>query len=471
MTQENSYNRDIVMELQKANRLKAEGNYQEAVQTLQSVITKDPQCAPAYNNLGAIYYLCQDFQLAVSAYQAAINIKPDFLDAYYNLALAQGKSHLYEEAMITYRALLALNPQHAGAQYQIAMLYIQRHDYASAEKILIKLSEEYPNHFESIANLALCYLQRGRLDLAAKCYYRALEFMPNDRDILYNLGVIHMQQGYPADGMNFYLRAVKADPDYFEAHHNLAAAYLMRRKYEEAEKHFEEALRIKPDDAALKHTLQILRQDKSLTGSAPAYIQSLFDSYANYYEPHLLTYLHYQVPQKLHDALQATIKTPISGAVLDIGCGTGLCGPLFKHYATHLSGVDLSPNMLAIAQQKQIYDELAAADAIVYLTKHTQEYSLMIAADVLVYFGELQVLLAAASNALKPGGYFLFNVEAGTGEDFVITPSGRFAHSEAYLNRLAQTCQFEVVLLQPEILRYQEEQPVKGFICIWRRAS
>ncbi len=471
MTQENSYDRAIVMELQKANRLKAEGNYQQAVQTLQEVIAKDPQCAPAYNNLGAIYYICQDYQLAASAYQTAIDIKPDFLDAYYNLALAQSKSHLYEEAMITYRALLALNPQHAGAQFQVAILFIQRRDYASAEKILVKLSEDYPNHFESIANLALCYLQRGRLDLAANSYYRALEVMPNDRDILYNLGVIHMQQGYPADGMNFYLRAVKADPDYFEAHHNLAAAYLMRRKYEEAEKHFEEALRIKPDDAALRHTLQILRQDKTLTGSAPAYIQSLFDSYANYYEPHLLTYLHYQVPQKLHDAFQATVPNATPGKVLDLGCGTGLCGPIFKHYASHLAGVDLSPNMLAIAQQKQIYHELAAADAIIYLSQHRDEYSLMIAADVLVYFGELQFLIAGVSKALQPGGYFLFNVEVGTAEDFVITPSGRFAHSESYLRRLAASHQFEVVLLQPEVLRYQEEQPVKGYICIWRRAS
>ena len=32
--------------------------------------------------------------------------------------------------------------------------------------------------------------------------------------------------------------------------------------------------------------------------------------------------------------------------VLDLGCGTGLCGPLLRPYARALAGVDLSPQML-----------------------------------------------------------------------------------------------------------------------------
>ena len=36
--------------------------------------------------------------------------------------------------------------------------------------------------------------------------------------------------------------------------------------------------------------------------------------------------------------------------VLDIGCGTGLCGPLVAPYARRLVGVDLSGRMLAQAE-------------------------------------------------------------------------------------------------------------------------
>lgn len=471
MSEEQGYHRDVVIKLQSANRLKMAGQYQEAVQMLQAVIAEDPQCAPAYNNLGAIYYLCKDYQLAVAAYQSALDIKPNYLDAYYNLALAQTKCELHEEAMVTYRALLTLQPEHAGARFQAGSLLMLRRDYAAAQHEFNVLLKYHPEHFESLANLALCYLQIGRLDLAAKCYSQALELVPEDSDILFNLGVIHMQQGYAADGIQYYQRAVKTAPNYYDAHHNLAAAFLMRRDYQQAQYHFQEALRIQPDNAALRHTLQILKQDPGLTGSAPAYIRSLFDSYAGYYEPHLLTHLHYQVPEKLHEAmLSVAAPHAVSGAILDIGCGTGLCGPLFKPYAHRLVGVDLSPNMLEVARQKNLYDDLIASDAIAYLQQHPSSFQLMVAADVLVYFGDLSLLLEAAASALAASGYLVFNVEVGVEHDFMLTLSGRFAHRRSYLERQAALHGLTIIKLEETILRYQEERPVSGYLCVWRRA-
>jgi predicted TPR repeat methyltransferase len=469
MTNKPGYKQEIVIKLQAANRLKAERKYQEAVQMLQDVIRDDPQCAPAYNNIGAIYFLCEDFQLAVAAYQVALDLQPNYLDAYYNLALAQTRCHLIEEATITYRALLTLNPEHAGARFQLGCIFMRRQEYKLALAEFNEVLKLHPNHFESLANLALCYLQTGSLDKAAKCYWQALELVPEDGDILFNLGVIHMQQGYTAEGIQYYQRAVKAQPDYFDAHHNLAAAFLMRRNYEEAQRHFQEALRIQPDNEALRHTLQILQQDKSLTGSAPAYIRSLFDSYADYYEPHLLTHLHYQVPQKLNDVfLSVTAKQDIAGPVLDLGCGTGLCASLLKTHATKLVGVDLSPNMLAIAAQKNLYDDLIAADAIQYLESQDHTYQLIAAADVVVYFGDLDKLVAGVAHALKQGGWFLFNVEANAEPGFALTLSGRFAHHADYLNATAARYGFTVVSMREAVLRSQDETPVSGYLCVFR---
>ena len=42
--------------------------------------------------------------------------------------------------------------------------------------------------------------------------------------------------------------------------------------------------------------------------------------------------------------------------------------------------------MIAIAEQKNLYDELAVADASQYLNQHKNEYDLIVAADVLVLF-------------------------------------------------------------------------------------
>lgn len=469
MTNEPSYHRDTIIKLQEANALKAAGHYQEAVQKLQSVIADDPHCAPAYNNLGAIYFLCQDYYLSMSAYQAALDVRPDYLDAYYNLGLAQMKCQLWEEAMVTFKALLSLNTEHPGAKFQLANLYLRQKQYDLAKQELLQILVHYPQHFESLANLALCYLHLGQLDAAAKAYWQALEINPDDADILFNLGVIHMQQGYAQEALDYYKRTVKSDPDYFDAHYNLAAAYLMRRHYTQAEWHFQEALRLKPNDAVLKHTLQIIRKDQTLKGSAPQYIQSLFDSYADHYEPHLLNYLDYRVPQKLLATLQLTNAPQSFDLMLDLGCGTGLCGPVFKPWVKEMWGVDLSPNMLELAELKQTYSKLVTAEAASFLGQHQHLFSLIVAADVLVYFGELEGLLAALAEAMQGNGCFVFNVEAGQVDNFQLTSSGRFAHSLVYLNHLAITLGFEILLTEETILRQQAETPVKGYVCVWRR--
>ena len=49
-------------------------------------------------------------------------------------------------------------------------------------------------------------------------------------------------------------------------------------------------------------------------------------------------------------------------AVLDAGCGTGLCAPLLRPHATHLTGCDISVPMLEKAKAKLGYDALLRSD-------------------------------------------------------------------------------------------------------------
>jgi predicted TPR repeat methyltransferase len=463
------YSPAIVAKMQQANQLKSEGLYAEAVNMLKAVLAEDPECAPAYNNIGTIYYALRDYPLAIQAYQFALDYRPDYIDAYYNLGLAFGKMHRHDEALTVYRALLMLAPNHPGAHFQLGSLLMRRQQFVEAANEFTLMLDLFPEHFETLSNIAVCYLRLGRISQAAECYLRALEVVPDDREILFNLGVIHMQQGYAEAGLNYYLRAVKAHPDFFDAHHNLGAIYLMRRDYENALLHFREALRIKPDTEALRHTIKIMMRDKNLTGSSPEYIQALFDSYADYYDAHLRAHLHYQVPEKLYSALvDWKVLASHQLSILDIGCGTGLCGELFKPHARQLIGVDLSPKMLAVAAEKNLYDELIAADALSYLATHPAPFDLVLAGDVLVYFGELNSLVAAVSQSLTPQGCFAFNVEITTEQDYILTVSGRFAHHQNYLERIAEENGFEILSMHPDALRQQEAEPVQGYLCVWR---
>ena len=159
-----------------------------------------------------------------------------------------------------------------------------------------------------------------------------------------------------------------------------------------------------------------------------------------------------------------------SSVIADLGCGTGLAGELFKPYAKSLIGVDLSPKMLEIAREKNIYDELLSEDINTYLAKQKKRFDYLLAADVFVYIGNLQQIFKHCRRALKRGGQLLFSTEICQDEDYSVLQSGRFAHSEQYLLSLAKKYHFTVVVNDVVPARKQYDEAVMARVMMLKKA-
>ena len=146
--------------------------------------------------------------------------------------------------------------------------------------------------------------------------------------------------------------------------------------------------------------------------------------------------------------------------MLDLGCGTGLSGAAFKDLAARLDGIDLSPAMIEKARARGIYDSLAVADIERGLA--AEAFDLIIAADTLVYLGDLEATMQGVARALKADGFFLFTVEKKEGEGFELGPKRRWRHSEAYLRALARADGLEIVGLLACSPRTEGGLPVEG---------
>jgi predicted TPR repeat methyltransferase len=253
-------------------------------------------------------------------------------------------------------------------------------------------------------------------------------------------------------------------------------------RHSDAADAYAEALKLGPNDPYVRHLVAASGTIPGAERAPVEYVRVVFDGYADRFEAHLLS-LGYCVPGMIRSAL---LEHPVIaagerlGPALDLGCGTGLIAVVLSDLPIGpIVGVDVAPRMLAHAEKKQLYAELREADLMHLLTEDATRWRLILAGDVLCYFGALGEVLAAVHARLEPHGWFVFTVEEllpdydgmirGDG-NWVLQRQGRYAHSEEYVAAVAQDLGFLIRKLERRIVRYEAEAPVAGILVVLERA-
>ena len=251
-------------------------------------------------------------------------------------------------------------------------------------------------------------------------------------------------KGDPAGAADLLLQALELAPDYASAWFALGEAREMLADRAGAVAAFQQARAADPQD---RHgaSLHLARLGAAPAGAMPEdYVRTLFDAYALDFDRALTEGLGYRAPELLLRAVEAAHEPGRMkfGAMLDLGCGTGLAGAPFRSFADWLVGVDLAPAMLAKARGKGIYDRLVEDDVARFLAAEAAlaaRYHLILAADVFVYLDDLAAVLAAAAGVLAPSGLLAFSVETHDGEGAVLRDTLRYAHGAAYVRAALET--------------------------------
>ena len=230
---------------------------------------------------------------------------------------------------------------------------------------------------------------------------------------------------------------------------------------------FKQALALGGDPALNQYFIASLTGQQAPDAPPPGYVADLFDDYADNFNNHLVDVLNYRAPRVLTDHLLSLGKAHYRSA-LDLGCGTGLCGPLVRKRVNRLTGVDLSNQMLGKARALMagpvpVYDELLAADIAAHLQSTDQLHDLVLSCDVFIYVGALDAVFAGVTRVLEPGGVFCFSVEStDDAHDFRLMPSQRYAHSQRYLQALAATHGLAVLKTEAQPIRQDQQQNIDG---------
>lgn len=280
---------------------------------------------------------------------------------------------------------------------------------------------------------------QGDLQGAAELLEQALELTPRYASAWFALGEIREKLGDVGGAIAAFGKAREADA---EDRHG-ALLNLVRLKAAEA------------------------------SGMPPAYVRTLFDHYAPDFDRSLTEGLNYQAPALLLAAVETAankVGRPAHfGAMLDLGCGTGLAGAAFRSKADKLVGIDLSPRMVDVARDKDTYDRLAVSDLLEFLSAERtagQAYDLVVAADVFAYLPDLAPVAAAAAPVLAPGGFFAFTVETHSGEGVVLAEALRFAHSADHVRAVIESAGLKLLSLDSAVTRTEKGMPVPGLVAV-----
>lgn len=464
----------------------------------QRAIACDPNYPLAYNNLGRLAQRDGQHKAAMDYYQQAIDKKPDYRDAHYNLGLCYQYVGAMQPAIACFEQVIRYQPDSASAHQQIAQChahgkaydralthYQQAHAHAPDDPtcllglgqthLALKQLEPAKQYLEAALALApdlpdlpyplgLVSLLDNAPDQALAYFFQALTLAPH-ADVDYHIGLIFMQKNRFQDAIDYYQQALKKNPDHRDARYNLASLYLTTQQREKAITAYQVLAERHPDDESLPYILSGLTQQAMPKQAPDAYITHLFDAYADHYDQHMTQALDYQAHTQLIDALDLADDPKTPAPVLELGCGTGLCGPLIAPYANPYIGIDLSPQMIAQAKKTEAYTHLAVMNLTDALTAYPDNH-LLIAVDVLSYLGDLSEVMSLAYQALRPGGRFALTVEKATQAGYHLQHTLRYAHHATYLEALATAAGFKIDYLATHRLRQENGQAVWGHLVI-----
>ena len=366
-----------------------------------------------------------------------------------------------EPARICFETCQALTPGRPSVLGNLGVTLFRLRQWEAAIPVLVQATTADPSLAEAWGCLGLANEAQGQWQAAAKALEKSLALSPRQVRLWLSLSDVSLRLGNVDKALQAVDRAVQEDPGSAPAWSERGSLMRELHRFAEAARCFERALALGGDPELNGYYLASVRDGDTVTTPPRRYVEALFDDYAADFQSHVVESLGYRGFEVLLQPLLDTGKR--YGQVLDLGCGTGLCGPLIAPRADAIDGVDLSSAMLEQARKLGVYRELIHADLGEFLATTALRSNLILAADVFIYVGDLAAVFRSARRTLEPGGCLAFTVElAKEGRDIQLLPSLRYAHSEAYIRRLADEARFTGVRMFEAPIRQDQITPIMG---------
>ena len=379
--------------------------------------------------------------------------------------------------------MVVMDKDRAEDLYQQASDAHENEDYESAGDLYMAALSHNQFHWESMRWLADVLLNLERYEDAIPWYEKTIEgdYTAGDANFFNDYGLCCYEICETLKAVRIYKQALEIE-DHTIAHGNMGKG--LYQLWQEGDKSNARTIAQwwvdkYPNNADAQHIgVAILGGQPPKTANAD-YVEETFDDFAEEFEEKLLNDLGYKAPQLLEQkVLQIMDSGHFNKRVIDLGCGTGLCGPWLFDYASELIGIDLSQRMLDYAGEKECYHKLEKAELTEWLYNNDPCH-IGVAADVFCYIGDLLPVFTAWQKTALTGnraGYLFFTVESCTADEagntgYNLPPSGRYRHSESYIHTVVPESGLQLVSCEQVTLRHEYGEDVGGYLVVAQKTK
>jgi len=390
--------------------------------------------------------------------QRAVDLQPERTDALVMMADLYHQQGNFNKALTFYHKVLNLDEYNVHALLGAADIYLAQGVLDKAEKYYLKSFDVTRDIVGAHINYGSLLYQQKRFSEALEEYRKAVAINPENPAISYNLALILKETGdiEEALGLMFHAHLKEPDNDMFAINIAETLAGLFETQPEAALKIAENWQKQEPDNVFSKHVLASL-SGTSESAENELYAEKLFNHFATTYE---------QTLDKLNPRIIAQFQNKygkIKGNVLDLGCGTGLAAQTLKNDENVFDGVDISEEMLKIAESKKLYRQLFHQDIKDFLKKHSaHSYDWVLAFDVFCYLGDLAAVLT-----LLKGCCCCFSIEIADEDrhqNYYLNANGRYKHKKSYVSELLKKLKFKQIEATEMVLRQENGSDVNGVL-------
>ncbi|MDM8335065.1 methyltransferase [Wolbachia pipientis] len=292
--------------------------------------------------------------------------------------------------------------------------------YNALYKEITIFFEKSKNLLNTNIEIGLYHFYKGNISDAKLRFWLISILYPKLPIIWYNIGRCHFAMENTSKAYTYFTRTLKLNSNYEEA------SYYIKKMIDPA----------------------------SITKLPTNLIKQYFDYTGEYFVEHWLIAKQYRGHELIHMVITEIFNNSTSTLnILDLGCGTGICGHFLKihNIGISITGVDISNRMLNIARGcfikgKTVYNELIHMEMTDFLKQERNHlYDVIILAEVLHYLHDFQAELELAKRSTSKKGVIicLIRRKEGKGIEFV-NKGDCFRHSESYVQHVAKEINMQI---------------------------